>query len=239
MNLSGNSFGLSGKVIRIVGYGLLTLWILDAIAIFIPPRFTDPTWEFETMGRLVESVGWPLLAMAFIFFGEEESRPRFELILVKGLSWFCLVLAIFYFLMLPLGLANSWRIKNRNDVQIGEILSQKTTPLNQLETGLTKASSNDDVTKVLLSLIPPDRRAAQAPQIKDPQDVKTKLLSEIVKSKQKLKTETDDARSNYLKVLIKNAVKWNMGAILSGVLFIYLWRFSKDIAVGGGGKQLW
>jgi len=239
MNLSGNSFGISGKVIRLVGYGLLALWIIDAIAVFIPPRFTDPTWEFETMGRLVESVGWPLIAMALIFFGEEDSRLTFELVIVRAISWFCLVLAILYFLMLPLGLANSWRIKNKNDVQIGEVLSQKTNPLNQLETNLNKASSDGDVTTILLSLVPPDRRAAQAPQIKDPQDVKNKLLTEISKSKQNIKTETDDARSKALKVLIKSAVKWNLGAILGGVLFVYLWRFSKDISTGDTGKKLW
>ena len=222
VNTSERNVRVSTNVIRLVGYGLLVLWLFDFIATFIPPQFTDPAWELQTIGRLVESSGWALIAFAMIFFGEDTYRLKLELPLLKVLSWLCLVLAILYFAMLPLGLANTWRLKNRNDLQVGTILAQRTTPLNEVQTRLKNSNSDQELLALYKQLVP-----ANTPlSIKDPQETKTKLLAEIDTSTQKIKKELDAARDTNFKALVKNSVKWNLGTIICSVLFIYLWRFS-------------
>lgn len=222
VNIPETNLRVSTNVIRLVGYGILILWLFDFIATFIPPQFTDPAWEFQTMGRLVESVGWALIAFAMIFFGEDAFRLRFELPLLKVLSWVCLGFAILYFAMLPLGLANTWRLRNRNDLQIGSVLAQRTTPLNEVQTRLKNSTSDQELLELYKKLVP-----ANTPlTIKDPQETKTKLLGEIDASTKKIKEELDAARDANFKGLVKNSVKWNLGTVLCAVLFAYLWRFS-------------
>jgi len=222
MNTSESNMRVSANVIRLVGYGLLTLWLFDFVAAFAPPRFTNPVWEFETLGRLVESVGWALIAFAMIFFGEDYFRLRLELPLLKVLSWLCLVFAIFYFAMLPLGLANTWRLKNSNDVQVGSILEQRTKPLKDVQARLNSVTSDRELLELYKKLVP-----ANAPlNITDPQETKSKLLQEINTSTQQIKAELDTTRDRNFKLLVKNSVKWNLGTLISAVLFGYLWRFS-------------
>ncbi|MCJ8280423.1 MAG: hypothetical protein MJK14_11100 [Rivularia sp. ALOHA_DT_140] len=51
-------FGMvdSISIMRWVGYGLLILALFDVIEMFIPTRFMNPNWEFQTFGALVEKV---------------------------------------------------------------------------------------------------------------------------------------------------------------------------------------
>jgi hypothetical protein len=222
MNSSESSGRVSTNVIRLVGYGLLVLWLFDFVATFIPPQFTDPAWEFQTMGRLVESVGWALIAFAMIFFGDDSFRLEFEFPLLKGLSWLCLGFAILYFAMLPLGLANTWRLKNRNDVQVGNVLAQRTKPLQEVQARLKNTQSDSELLELYKKLVPANTPLA----ITNPQETKTKLLSEINTSTQKIKEELDATRDRNFKALVKNSVKWNLGTVISTVLFLYLWKFS-------------
>jgi hypothetical protein len=222
MNISESNMRMSTSVIRLVGYGLLILWLFDFVAAFAPPRFTNPVWEFETLGRLVESVGWVLIAFAMIFFGEDYFRLRIELRLLKVLSWLCLAFAIFYFAMLPLGLANTWRLKNSNDVQVGSILEQRIRPLKEVQSRLNSTTSDRELLELYKRLAP-----ANAPLIiSNPQETKNKLLQEINTSTQQIKAELDGNRDRNFKLLVKNSVKWNLGTLISAVLFGYLWRFS-------------
>jgi len=222
MNISESNMRVSVNVIRLVGYGLLILWLFDFVAAFAPPRFTNPVWEFETMGRLVESVGWVLIAFAMIFFGEDYFRLRIELPLLKVLSWLCLAFAIFYFAMLPLGLANTWRLKNSNDVQVGGILEQRTKPLKEVQSRLNSTTGDRQLLEIFKNLVPSNTPL----NITNPQETKTKLLQEIDTSTKQIKAELDGTRDRNFKLLIKNSVKWNLGTLISAVLFGYLWRFS-------------
>jgi hypothetical protein len=222
MNSSETNGRVSTNVIRLAGYGLLILWLFDFVATFIPPQFTDPAWEFQTMGRLVESVGWAIVAFAMIFFGEAAFRLEIEFPLLKGLSWMCLVFAILYFAMLPLGLANTWRLKNRNDVQIGNVLAQRTKPLQEVQTRLKNTQSDPELLELYKKLVPPNTPLT----INNPQETKDKLLSEIDTSTIKIKAELDAARDRNFKSLVKNSVKWNLGTLISAVLFLYLWKSS-------------
>lgn len=223
MNVSENSLRVSTKVIRLVGYGLLVLWLFDFAALFVPPRFMNPAWEFETMGRLVESVGWSLVSFAMIFFGEDSYRLRLELPLLKFLSWMCLGFAILYFAMLPLGLANTWRIRNNNDVEIGRQLAQRTAPIEEVQAKLSSDLSDAELLEVYKKLVPPNTPL----NIKNPRETKEKLLAELSASSAKIKGDLDATRTSNFRQLVKSSVKWNIGTVICAVLFLFLWRFSR------------
>lgn len=40
---------LSTFVLRIAGYGLLLLTLVDTLALLIPPQLQDPAWELEPL----------------------------------------------------------------------------------------------------------------------------------------------------------------------------------------------
>ena len=61
-------------IIRWIGYGLLLLALFDVIEMFIPARFMNSNWEFQTFGALVERVAVPLIGFVLVFFaGLNES----------------------------------------------------------------------------------------------------------------------------------------------------------------------
>lgn len=61
-------------LLRWVGYGLLIFFGLDTIETLTPLRFTNPAWEFQTMGTIIEQIAVPLIGLALIFFGELNLR---------------------------------------------------------------------------------------------------------------------------------------------------------------------
>ena len=82
-SISENSrfvFGIinSLPIIRWVGYGLLILALFDVIEMFIPARFMNPNWEFQTIGALVERVAVPLIGFAFVFLAGLNERSNIE-----------------------------------------------------------------------------------------------------------------------------------------------------------------
>ena len=61
-------------LLRIAGYVLLALSLLDIISIFILPGFTNPAWEFQMASHLVERSPVPLIGLVFLLIGEKNFK---------------------------------------------------------------------------------------------------------------------------------------------------------------------
>ncbi|MEO0684476.1 MAG: HpsJ family protein [Cyanobacteria bacterium J06649_11] len=120
-------FGMvdSISIMRWVGYGLLILALFDVMEMFIPARFMNPNWEFQTFGALVEKVAVPLIGFAFVFLAGLNDRGNREGIILKILSWLTLLLGIIYFITVPLGVINTVRIYKQQQGQITVRLNQQ------------------------------------------------------------------------------------------------------------------
>ncbi|MGA7952216.1 MAG: HpsJ family protein [Gloeobacterales cyanobacterium] len=203
------------SLVRAVGYGLLLLVLFDLVAMLISPRFMNPSWEFQVFGELVEKVAVPLIAIVLVFFGEEQSRGKFERIFLKGLSWLCLLAGVVLILLIPVTLSNVERL----DVQADDVfLAQYNQQLNQakqLEQQLKKAT-DDEVKRILQS-------QGQSLANQSPQQAKNQLLAQLTKAKQKLSADYEAKRVEQHLTLLKNRNKWCVGALVSGILFIYVW----------------
>lgn len=210
-------------IIRWIGYSLLVLALFDLVDIFLPPRFMNPVWEFQTLGGLVERVPVPLIGLGLVFLGEHSSRTTLELAILKFLSWLTCVAGILFFLLIPLGVVNTIRIDQQSNQQLVTKLNQQITQIQQVKEAVTKTTTTAEMEQLLSRL---DNRG-RTPQIKDSQqfeEVKQQLSSSINQSENQIKNQAQSMQSFQRMSLLKNSVKWNLGALISGSLFIYIWR---------------
>ena len=217
-------FGMvdSLPIIRWIGYGLLVLALFDVIEMFIPVRFMNPNWEFQTIGALVEKVAVPLIAFVLIFFAGLNERGNKEGIVLKILSWLTLLLGIIYFLIVPLGVINTVRIYKQQQEQITVRLNQQKTVIEQVKKNLDGPVTEAQMQQFLARL-----NGGRAPEIKSPEELqqaKQQLSTFINKGESELETQVQAARSTQRVNLLKKSIKWNLGALIAGALFITIWR---------------
>ncbi|MDF5735883.1 MULTISPECIES: HpsJ-like protein, cyanoexosortase A-associated [unclassified Nostoc] len=206
--------------LRFIGYILLILSSIDVVNIFIPFQFTNPVWEFQMIGALVEHAPLPLIGSMLVFFGEINYRREVEIYLLNFISWAALLAGILFLLLLPLGINNTWRIDNQNRVQITNHSSQQITQMQQIKKVLSKATTNQDINQIIKSL----NRQENTPELKNPQEVKSQLLSQIWQLEKNTNNQAQVVQNNTHKELIRNSLKWNLGALICSFAFISIWR---------------
>lgn len=208
-------------LLRLVGYGLLSLALFDVVSIFVPAYFTDPDWEFKMLGELVEKVPVPLLGLMLVLFGEESFRQKPEKLLVKVLSWLALVVGLLFLLLLPLGVLDTGRINDRNNLQLNNQVLIQLTQLQQFKTQIEQATSEAAINNLA-------RQASPQTPLPDmnSQALKSKLLSDLAAAQSRIQTEVEVTRKSQQLTLLKRSVKWNLGAVVAAVLFISIWRMT-------------
>jgi hypothetical protein len=214
--------------LRWVGYGLLIFALLDVISVLIPPDINNPAWRLQAIGNLVERVVVPLIGVALVLFGEFFDRKPIEKILLKLLSWICLLLAIVSFILAPTVLLNTLGLDAQAGQQADLEVQQRLAQLKQSEEQITKAPA-EKITQLATQL----NSATQsnnptAPRIdpSDPEKLRASLLARIKLVQEQTTRQAQATRSTQRTGLIKNTVKWALGAIIAGVLFFILWKTS-------------
>jgi hypothetical protein len=206
-------------LVSLVGYGLIAFALFDYINILIPLNLTNPVWEFQTIGALVEHAAIPLLGLMLVFFRHQGYIRGLEKNFLGFLSWVSLLVGLLYLLMLPLGVADTWRIYHANKAETITQLSQQSQQIQQLKVQLNQAKTDEQLEKLLANLTPQGRSL----KIKNPQAFKDQLLTKISQTQRNIKVQANTAGKTQTQLLIKNSVKWNLGALITGVLFIWIW----------------
>jgi uncharacterized protein YpmS len=222
MSTGDASENLTVYRLRWIGYGLLLFALIDVIHILTSVQTSDPTWGLQTIGQFVERVVVPLLGFALVFFGEFYGRRGPEKITLRILSWLCMILAILFFLMAPAVVFQSVSLKGQAEQQASKVVDQRLAQLKQLEDQLNKSS--------------PEQIKALASQLntlgiqvdpKNPEAVKDQIETRIKTFREQLPAQVQGVAASQTSGLLKNAVKWSLGAIVAGVLFLYLWKSSR------------
>lgn len=203
-------------IFRCLGYGLLALALFDTIEMLVPPNFLNPGWEFQTIGGLIERVPVPLIGFVMIFFGELYSRAKWELHLLKFLSWMTLFLGVIFILFVPLGIINTVRLNTQSIAQIKTASTQQMSQAEQLEKQLSQTSP-EQINNFLKS-------QGRSLEGKKPEEVKSQLISEVSRAKEQIKIQAEATQSLQGLKLIKTSAKWNLGALVAAVLFISIWK---------------
>lgn len=212
----------SHSFMPLLGYGLLLFGLFDYIAIIIPPQFTNPAWELKTIGDFVEHVAIPLLGMLLVFYRHQGYIFKLEKRLLGFLSWVCLLVGLLYLLMLPLGVADTWRLYNANKVQVSSRMTQQHQQFEKAKRKLNQAKTDEQIKQVVTSLTP----TVRSEDIKEPQAFKDQFLTKISEGELQIQIQADKVWTDQSQTLLKNAVKWNLGALVAGVLFIVTWHLT-------------
>ena len=212
----------SQSLLHIIGYIFLILALFDYLFILIPPQFTNALWEFQTIGQLTERSPVPLIGLVFIFYRPEKAVDIGELRLLKVISWLCLFMGIFYLLMLPLGIRNTFRLDRINTLQLNNRIAQQQQQLQQRQDQLDQLSSEQ-----LQTIFDSAIQQENAPAIETPEQLRQQAISQLELNQETLNAQGETARQNLKFTLTKSAIKFNLGALFSGIAFISTWHLTR------------
>ena len=117
---------------------------------------------------------------------------------------------------MPLLVIDSSRLETQINAQVNTQLTQRVSVLQQIEKKVSQGTAKD-LNDVVSSL-----NQGRAVDIKNPQEVKTKLLSELTKSKKIIESQIKAVGDKQRLDLLKKSAKWFVGVLIAGVLFIYM-----------------
>jgi hypothetical protein len=206
----------SFRLLRWVGYALLSLSLLDLLESMFPWELMNPAWEMQFMGALIDRSPVPLLGLVLAFIGEGQLRRRWESPVLLCLSWLALVLGLGFFLTLPLIIANTFRLERRAMAQIAATVKQQSEQADKAEAALSAASPQE-----LDALL---RRMGKAAEGKPPQQVRAEMTAEFIKARKNLQQQAGEARDNQRTGLIKRSAKLGAEALVVGLVLVAIWR---------------
>lgn len=221
MNIYKEQQIFSSGILRLVGYGLLLMASIDFLFLLIPLQLMNPSWEFQTLGAMIERIPVTLLAMVLIFYGERDTRAPVEVYVLKYLSRLCLVVSIVLILSIPLSITNSFRIYNQHNAEINVSLVNQADAAKKLKNNLQSSNTSTEISNALQKqtgkkIIIPDSVNAQK--------LKTEILDNLQVSQQQLLDRAQTSRAEKRFILRKNCIKWNLGAAIASILFFMLWK---------------
>jgi membrane protein implicated in regulation of membrane protease activity len=211
------------RILRLIGYGLFILVLIDIADIWIPAQLMNPSWELQAIGSMVEKVPLLWISLALIFLGEYYGYRRSEKLLLKFLSWFALLAGVLYFLFVPLSIFNLVRVDRQNNQRVRTEISQRTPVIQQIKDQVNQVETGEDLSRALSYL----NQAGVYPKIENGQklqEVKAQLVNSIAQSENQLKSQAQATIDSQRLSVTKKSIKWVLGALISGFLLMGIWR---------------
>lgn len=207
----------SYSLLPYAGYALLAFSIINFLHILIPPNFTNPTWELQTMELLIGQVWAPLLGLILIF-SHRDVLSKWEVKCLAFLSWLSLFFGLFYLLMLPLGVHNTRRVNQLQSRQIAVRIAEQRRQIQLVKSRLQAANTPEDIMRVAGAV-----NGRFLPEREDVQALRQQFLDRIEQADRRIQSEGEERRENAKVALIKDSLKSNLIAIVAGIWFIGLW----------------
>ncbi len=199
---------------RVVGYGLLLLTLFDVISALVPLQMSNPGWQFQTAGGFVERSAVPLIGLLLVFYEEREARKKRELLVLKLLSWVALLAGVFYFALVIVLFITPPTLNKNSEDQVKAQLAPRIAQAQQIQAQLEKAQP---------SQIEALMKSGNVPAGTTPQAFKSKLAQDAATAEKNFTAQASITNGAQRLALYKNAVKWGLGALVTGVLFIRIW----------------
>jgi hypothetical protein len=118
---------------------------------------------------------------------------------------------------------NTLQIDRQYQAEITTQVDQRLQQIQQINDAIAKTTTKEQIAQLLSRL----DREGRIPNLKDSQqltEVKKKVSEFIAQGESKMKAEAEATLNVQRLDLLKNSVKWNLGALVSGALFILIWR---------------
>lgn len=212
----------STNIVNAVGYVILIVVLLNYGFLLSSARFFDSNWVHSTAGSLVEN-GWGLLlGFMFVFYRCDQDivKPK-EFFFLKLISWAALAIGIGYFLIAPLVVTNAFRIDRTSKTQIYSQIDLADTKVKQYVSQLNEATP-EQLTQILKNL----QASAPESNLNSERQLKETLLTQARQKQEQTKQELQAKFSLERKNLFATTIKWSMTAILTGMCFLLIWRYT-------------
>ncbi|MGF1601045.1 MAG: HpsJ family protein [Thermosynechococcaceae cyanobacterium] len=220
----------SASLFHWIGYGLLLFVGLDLIDIFYPPHFSDPAWQFEVMGQLVERMPVPLLGLLLVFFGERKPRLGWEFPVLGLLSWLTLLFSLVFLLMIPLGIINMVQLDQAMLQRVNWGSSEQMKQISRVEAVVQNSTSTAQMVALArrynvqeLELPPTDAEIANL----EPTALKQDFTAALAQRKKGVLDQKEASIERQHNRLLKQVVKWSIGALISSVLMMGIWQTTR------------
>jgi hypothetical protein len=211
-----------------IGYGMLLFGALNYLMTLIPPNFTNPVWEMQTIRRLLDQAGVPLIGFAFVFYRPLAAiRPR-SLYLLRTLSWLCLMLGIVFLLMLPLAIVNTGRISLLGQNSANQQVNARSQQIEQVEKAINKGLKPNELKTLAQGL------GLSQEKIKSG-NLAENLLEELIKIRSANQTQSQLVQKSQQRRNLQELIKIIFETIGLAVLFILIWAttaWTRQLRVG-------
>ncbi len=213
----------SSSILRLVGYGLLLLAVVDLLLLLIPAQIS-PLWQLQTMGAIVEKTPFILLAMVLIFSGPKSDRSFIEVVMLKVFSWVSLIAAVVLILVIPLNINNSLRIDAQHNVEPNDHFVMEKNNIQQFQQQLAAADSKNEIAAILQQQA---RQTVNIPESVNLQKLKTEIIANLQNHQDNITSQIEVFRAQKSSLLLKQCLKWNLGALIASILFFMIWKSTK------------
>jgi competence protein ComGC len=221
MNITQDRQVFSSGILRLVGYGLLVMALVDILFLLIPPQLMNPVWEFQTMGAIIERIPVTLLGIVLVYYGERSDRAPIERFILRWLSWLSLAAAILLFLMIPLSITDSFRIDYQQNAGVN---AQVVSQIDTIQAFKDELKTANSVAEIGVILQKQANQKVNIPKSVNTQKLKTNIFKSLEENQANLRNQVRSFRSQKRSNLIKNCLKWNLGALVASILFFLIWK---------------
>jgi hypothetical protein len=210
----------SSGILRLVGYSLLLMAVVNLLFLLIPAQM-NPLWQFQTMGAIIEQIPFTLLGMVLIFLEKRSDRAAMEVILLKILSWISLIAAVVLMLTIPLNIHNSWQVYHHHNATANLPLVTQEDNIQQFKKQLVAANSKDEIAAILQQQV---RQTVNIPESANIQKLKTDIIANLQNNQALITSQAEAFRVQKRSLLLKQCLKWNLGALIAAILFFMIWH---------------
>lgn len=211
----------SSGILRLVGYGLLLMAMVDVLFLLIPVQLMNPIWEFETIGTIIERLPIPLLGFVLVFYGKQSDRAPIEAMLLKTLSWFALAIAICLLLTIPLNINNGFRIYYQQTAQFNTQMVAQKDLLQQYQEQFKSIDTKKDLETILQQQ---SKEAIKLPDSVNTVELKTDILEKLQTKQQAITSQVNTFKTNKRSTMLKQCLRWILGSLIGAVLFFLIWK---------------
>ena len=202
----------STRILHLIGYGLLVVATVNI-------AWSIDLGEFQ-IGRVIERMPIVLLGMVLVYY-QQSDRTSMEITFLKTLSWLSLVSAILLLAIIPLNISNSWLTYHRQNAMPSEVKVARQDLIQQFKDQLEAADSQAEIGAVLQQQVARINISdlVNIPQLKD------NILTDLSRDRDTIVRST--FRAEKRSRLLKNCLRWNLGALVASTLFFMFWQSTR------------
>lgn len=217
----GTSWLQSLVLIRYAGYGLLLLAFFDFMEIIFSFNLMNSGKIMEVFGQFIERIPVPLIGLVLVSYGGKTVRYKIEESILLVLSWLSLLIAISLFLLMPLSIADTIHTDRFNGMEFDNQKTAKIAEVELIEKNLEQVTTQVEVRNLLSYFEDVPEEISESSQSYITQEEAGNIIDS---GKKNIIKEINIAKTQQRQMLIKSSVKWNLGALISGALFILIWQ---------------